>query len=159
MFFFRIRKYTHADDQVSGEEEMAQRAATFHFSPTPMGGSGDYLEFPKDADPILRVIYQLRGVEGGGSPPDLEQAPSTISSSAASNSDSGIGGRDNDALVPQVIVFLFPHFAGPPKSPQTSFPTWDHTALHGMAGGGLSSSLLLCSHFEKCAHVLYRSVV
>ena len=92
-------------NQVSGEEEMAQRAATFHFSPTPMGGSGDYLEFPKDADPILRVIYQLRGVEGG-SPPDLEQggAPSTISSSAASNSDSGIGGRDTDALLPQVIV-------------------------------------------------------
>ena len=84
---------------------MAHRAATFHFSPTPMGGSGDYLEFPRDADPILRVIYQLRGVSEGGSPPDLEQgAPSTISSSAASNSDSGIGGRDTDALLPQVIV-------------------------------------------------------
>ena len=85
---------------------MAQRAATFPFSPTPVGGSGDYLEFPKDADPILRVIYQLRGVEGGSPPGDLEQggAPSTISSSAASNSDSGIGGRDTDALLPQVIV-------------------------------------------------------
>ena len=85
---------------------MAQRAATFHFSPTPVGGRGDYLEFPKDADPILRVIYQLRGVEGGSPPGDLEQggAPSTISSSAASNSDSGIGGRDTDALLPQVIV-------------------------------------------------------
>ena len=85
---------------------MAQRAATFHFSPTPMGGgSGDYLEFPRDADPILRVIYQLRGVsEGGSAPGDLEQgAPSTISSSAASNSDSGIGGRDTDALLPQVV--------------------------------------------------------
>ena len=93
-------------NQVSGEEEMAQRAATFHFSPTPMGGgSGDYLEFPRDADPILRVIYQLRGVsEGGSAPGDLEQgAPSTISSSAASNSDSGIGGRDTDALLPQVV--------------------------------------------------------
>ena len=75
---------------------MRQRASSYHFSPTPLGASGDFVEFPKDADPILRVIYQLRGVEGS-SPPDLEQAPSTISSSAASNSDSGIGGRDTDA--------------------------------------------------------------
>ena len=109
--FFLIGQNANADDQVSGAEEMAQRAATFHFSPTPMGGSGDYLEFPRDADPILRVIYQLRGVSEGGSPPDLEQgAPSTISSSAASNSDSGIGGRDTDALLPQVIVMGVKHF-------------------------------------------------
>ena len=88
--------------QVSGEEEMRQRASSYHFSPTPLGASGDFVEFPKDADPILRVIYQLRGVEGS-SPPDLEQAPSTISSSAASNSDSGIGGRDTDAQPQQQV--------------------------------------------------------
>merc|ERR1719234_1621256 len=93
---------------------MVQRAATFHFSPTPIMGSGsgsagEYLEFPKDADPILRVIYQLRGVEGGSPPEMLEQgAPSTILSSAASNSDSGIGGRDTDALLPQAL---------PPRQP------------------------------------------
>ena len=88
--------------QVSGEEEMRQRASSYHFSPTPLGANGDFVEFPKDADPILRVIYQLRGVEGS-SPPDLEQAPSTISSSAASNSDSGIGGRDTDAQPQQQV--------------------------------------------------------
>ena len=84
---------------------MRQRASSYHFSPTPLGASGDFVEFPKDADPILRVIYQLRGVEGS-SPPDLEQAPSTISSSAASNSDSGIGGRDTDAQPQQQVCCL-----------------------------------------------------
>merc|ERR1719234_1022831 len=98
---------------------MVQRAATFHFSPTPIMGSGsgsagEYLEFPKDADPILRVIYQQRGVEGGSPPEMLEQgAPSTISSSAASNSDSGIGGRDTDALLPQAL---------PPRQPPNHGP-------------------------------------
>ena len=129
-------------EQVSGEEEMNQRAATFHFSPTPiMGGNGDYLEFPKDADPILRVIYQLRGVEGGGSPPDLEQAPSTISSSAASNSDSGIGGRDNDGLVPQVIVSYFHTLLAHPSHPKPVSP--HGTTPHCMAWQ-VGDSALLC---------------
>ena len=111
---------------------MNQRAATFHFSPTPiMGGSGDYLEFPKDADPILRVIYQLRGVEGGSPPEMLEQgAPSTISSSAASNSDSGIGGRDTDALLPQVIV------------------------LHIFSSLKVLKEALDCSHLCCCPHLV-----
>ena len=32
---------------------MRQRASSYHFSPTPLGASGDFVEFPKDADPIL----------------------------------------------------------------------------------------------------------
>ena len=100
-------------EPVVSEQERQQRAATFNFSPSP-GAGGGWAEFPSDADPILRVIYLLRGLDPEGPAAAAEQVvvldvmsdccaqASTTSSSLASNSDSGIGGRDTEASLPQV---------------------------------------------------------
>ena len=87
------------------QAERQQRANTFQFELT-FNNNGDCVEFPANADPILAVIYQLRGLspsQGDPEPHQLQDVASTSSSSGSSNSDSGIGYRD-EALQPQVNI-------------------------------------------------------
>ena len=63
-------------EAVAVEGEVQARAPTFHFTPTPAPGGG-YLEFPTDADPILGVLYALRGGEGEGQVGQVKAPPST----------------------------------------------------------------------------------
>ena len=90
------------------QSEREIRARTFQFElGEPTGDQGAGVQFPANADPVLNVIYKLRGLspaqEAGAQPQPSEegghQAPeaagaSPAASSAASNSDSGIGYRD-----------------------------------------------------------------
>jgi len=89
-------------EPITSQTERQQRATTFQFDLT-FHNSGDCVEFPVNADPILAVIYQLRGLspsQGEPEPNQLQDVASTSSSSGSSNSDSGIGFRD-EALQPQ----------------------------------------------------------
>ena len=91
------------------QTEREIRASTFQFE---LNDASD-IQFPANADPVLNVIYKLRGLSpaqeaaGGGpqpQPPPHEAARfSPSASSAASNSDSGIGYKD-EALHPQVSI-------------------------------------------------------
>ena len=81
------------------------RAGTFQFD---LSDTTDIM-FPANADPVLNVIYKLRGLSPAQEaaslqPQHVEVARSSPGSSAASNSDSGIGYRD-EALHPQVGCF------------------------------------------------------
>ena len=108
-------------EQINTQSEREMRARTFLFDLTGAGGESsgtEDVQFPAVADPILNVIYKLRGlspsqdgggqsgqsVEAGGpaagAAPGAQEAASA-SSSNSSNSDSGIGYRD-EALQPQV---------------------------------------------------------
>ena len=104
-------------EQINTQSEREMRARTFLFDLTGAGGDSsgaDDVQFPAVADPILNVIYKLRGLspsQDGGQPgepagpapvagPGAQDLAST-SSSNSSNSDSGIGYRD-EALHPQV---------------------------------------------------------
>lgn len=89
-------------EPINNQAERQQRATTFQFELT-FNNNGDCVEFPANADPILAVIYQLRGLspsQGDPEPNQLQDVASTSSSSGSSNSDSGIGFRD-EALQPQ----------------------------------------------------------
>jgi len=91
-------------EPINSQAERQQRASTFQFDLT-FNNNGGCVEFPVNADPILAVIYQLRGLspsQGDQEPNQLQDVASTSSSSASgsSNSDSGIGFRD-EALQPQ----------------------------------------------------------
>ena len=108
-------------EQINTQSEREMRARTFLFDLTGAGGDSsgaDDVQFPAVADPILNVIYKLRGLspsQDGGQPgepagPAAGPAPvagpgaqdlASTSSSNSSNSDSGIGYRD-EALHPQV---------------------------------------------------------
>ena len=100
-------------EQINTQPEREMRARTFLFDLTGAGGESsgaDDVQFPAVADPILNVIYKLRGLspsqdggqsaEVGGAVAPAQEAASN-SSSNSSNSDSGIGYRD-EALHPQV---------------------------------------------------------
>ena len=108
-------------EQINTQSEREMRARTFLLDLTGAGGESsgaEGVQFPAVADPILNVIYKLRGlspsqdgggqsgqsVEAGGpaagAAPGAQEAASA-SSSNSSNSDSGIGYRD-EALQPQV---------------------------------------------------------
>ena len=91
------------------QTEREIRASTFQFELTDAASD---IQFPANADPVLNVIYKLRGLspaqEAAGGGPQPQQPPpheaarfSPSASSAASNSDSGIGYKD-EALHPQV---------------------------------------------------------
>ena len=87
------------------QTEREIRAGTFQFD---LSDTTDIM-FPANADPVLNVIYKLRGLSPAQEaaslqPPHVEVARSSPGSSAASNSDSGIGYRD-EALHPQVGFF------------------------------------------------------
>ena len=57
---------------------------------------GDCVEFPVDADPILNVIYSIKGVPNDGSRNQNVENPEAASLSSLSNSvDSGIVFRDD----------------------------------------------------------------
>jgi len=89
-------------EPINNQAERQQRATTFQFQLS-FNNNGDCVEFPANADPILAVIYQLRGLspsQGEPEPDQLQDVASTSSSSGSSNSDSGIGFRD-EALQPQ----------------------------------------------------------
>ncbi|XP_023329260.1 regulator of G-protein signaling loco, partial [Eurytemora carolleeae] len=83
-------------EPTSSEHERLTRARVFNIVPS-YSPQGVCHEFPSDADPILSVIYSIKGVilptpqvqgeEGGVS--------SSSSSSSSSNSDSGIGYRED----------------------------------------------------------------
>ena len=110
-------------EQINTQSEREMRARTFLLDLTGAGGESsgaEGVQFPAVADPILNVIYKLRGlspsqdgggqsgqsVEGGGPAAGAGAAPgaqeaASASSSNSSNSDSGIGYRD-EALQPQV---------------------------------------------------------
>ena len=86
------------------QSECEIRARTFQFELSEPGGPGGETEagvqFPANADPVLNVIYKLRGLSpaqeaavGGHQPPEAATV-SPAASSAASNSDSGIGYRE-----------------------------------------------------------------
>ena len=94
------------------QSEREIRARTFQFDlGEPGSDSGAGVQFPANADPVLNVIFKLRGLspaqEAGAQPPPEEgglqaaEAASPAASIAASNSDSGIGYRD-EALLHQV---------------------------------------------------------
>jgi len=92
-------------EAIASQEERRSRAKAFQIDLS-YDENNQCKEFPSNADPILAVIYALRGVnegaqEAGGEEagPNPEEA-STTSASGSSNSDSGIGFRD-DVLVPQ----------------------------------------------------------
>ena len=108
-------------EQINTQSEREMRARTFLLDLTGAGGESsgaEGVQFPAVADPILNVIYKLRGLspsqDGGGqsgqsaeaggpaagAAPGAQEAVSA-SSSNSSNSDSGIGYRD-EALQPQV---------------------------------------------------------
>ena len=107
-------------EQINTQSEREMRARTFLLDLTGAGGESsgaEGVQFPAVADPILNVIYKLRGLspsqDGGqsgqsaeaggpaaGAAPGAQEAASA-SSSNSSNSDSGIGYRD-EALQPQV---------------------------------------------------------
>jgi len=89
-------------EPINSQSERQQRASTFQFDLT-FNNNGECVEFPANADPILAVIYQLRGLsssQGDPEPNQLQDVASTSSSSGSSNSDSGIGFRD-EAFQPQ----------------------------------------------------------
>ena len=99
-------------EQVSTQSERQLRARTFLFDQSGAGGDpagAEDVQFPPVADPILNVIYKLRGLspsQDGGQPGEagaaaVAQDAASTSSSNSSNSDSGIGYRD-EALQPQV---------------------------------------------------------
>ena len=92
------------------QTEREIRASTFQFE---LNDASD-IQFPANADPVLNVIYKLRGLSpaqeaAGGPQPQPPPPPheaarfSPSASSAASNSDSGIGYKD-EALHPQVSI-------------------------------------------------------
>ena len=88
------------------QSEREIRARTFQFELSEAGAGGQGVQFPANADPVLNVIYKLRGLSPAQEaaplpPPPPEAARSSPTSSAASNSDSGIGYRD-EAPHPQV---------------------------------------------------------
>ena len=105
-------------EQINTQSEREMRARTFLLDLTGAGGESsgaEGVQFPAVADPILNVIYKLRGLspsqeggqsgqsaeaDGAGAAPGAQEAASA-SSSNSSNSDSGIGYRD-EALQPQV---------------------------------------------------------
>ena len=93
-------------EPVTNQTERQMRAQTFLFDLPGVGGEsdgGDEVQFPAIADPILNVIYKLRGLspsQEARAAPGPQDVAST-SSSNSSNSDSGIGYRD-EALQPQV---------------------------------------------------------
>ena len=92
-------------EQVNTQAERELRSRTFLFDLPGAGGesdTADQVQFPAIADPILNVIYKLRGLS-----PSQEAAPppqdvAATSSSNSSNSDSGIGYRD-EALLPAQV--------------------------------------------------------
>jgi len=89
-------------EPINNKSEQQQRANTFQFDMT-LNPNGECIEFPANADPILAVIYKLRGLSpshGDQDPNQMQDVASTSSSSGSSNSDSGIGFRD-EALHPQ----------------------------------------------------------
>ena len=93
------------------QSEREIRARTFQFDLGEPGADSSGVQFPANADPVLNVIFKLRGLspaqEAGAPPPPEEggheaaEAVSPSASIAASNSDSGIGYRD-EALQHQV---------------------------------------------------------
>ena len=96
------------------QTEREIRASTFQFE---LSDNRD-IQFPANADPVLNVIYKLRGLSPAQEAATVQQHPqqqpheaarfSPSASSAASNSDSGIGYKD-EALHPQVsTVYLLP---------------------------------------------------
>ena len=56
----------------SPQSERQQRANTFQFDLT-FNNTGDCVEFPANADPILAVIYQLRGLSSSQGDPEPNQ--------------------------------------------------------------------------------------
>ena len=56
----------------SPQSERQQRANTFQFDLT-FNKNGDCVEFPANADPILAVIYQLRGLSSSQGDPEPNQ--------------------------------------------------------------------------------------
>ncbi|XP_059488201.1 regulator of G-protein signaling loco isoform X3 [Neocloeon triangulifer] len=79
-----------------------QRAAAFRVACTPNGVG--CAEFPSHADPILRAIASLTAAASPPPPPPRSNA----SSCPSSNSDSGIGFRDEDSLQDRLTVRAMP---------------------------------------------------
>ncbi|CAB3362545.1 Hypothetical predicted protein [Cloeon dipterum] len=80
----------------------SERAAAFRVACTPNGVG--CAEFPSHADPILRAIASLTAAASPPPPPPRSNA----SSCPSSNSDSGIGFRDEDSLQDRLTVRAMP---------------------------------------------------
>ena len=90
-------------EPITSQSEREIRANTFQFDLSEASGADQSspVQFPANADPVLNVIYKLRGLSPGQDEPQQppEQARSSPAlSGVASNSDSGIGYRDEHVL-------------------------------------------------------------
>lgn len=88
------------ESQIS-EEEIQRRSAAFQFEPTKMPESDEYKEFPKTADPIIETIVDLFKKISDQIEEEADHDESNfyenVSPPPSSNSDSGIGFKDNPA--------------------------------------------------------------
>lgn len=94
-------------ESIEDKSEMQRRAAAFQFEPTPREEEG-FEEFPDNADPIIDAIMSLYGkqnddsaVVGQPQQQPLASPSSSQSSSGSTNSDSGIGYRDEAHVAQQ----------------------------------------------------------
>ena len=95
-------------EPLTDREEMNRRAKAFQFEPSPsLVSPGEFNEFPTDARPIIRTVMSVYGKEEedqeevGDQHPVVDPALTSSSSdvrsgtSSSTNSDSGIGYRDD----------------------------------------------------------------
>lgn len=93
-------------EPITSESERQIRANTFQFDLSDQDTSSS-VQFPANADPVLNVIYKLRGLSPGHDepqqqPPEQARSSPALSGAALSNSDSGIGYRDEHVAAAQV---------------------------------------------------------
>lgn len=93
-------------EPLTDREEINRRAKAFQFEPSPsLVSPGEFSEFPTDARPIIRTVMSVYGkqeeAEDGDQHPVVDPALTSSSSdvrsgtSSSTNSDSGIGYRDD----------------------------------------------------------------